>query len=305
MNLIDELDFVFHKTDMDDFARLRYIYLFVCKKFSYDTRFMYALPSMKKKIYETELDIKKIEEYEIVCYTQAKILHDILDYYGYKSEIIREKGMSDYVHAYIVVTLGSRKIKLDPSTKRDTARVKINASTLGFDMADDNLTFPNELNKSDEIMKNLNLYNADLNKGNILANSFNTNDGFNSDINFFQKFDAIVASVNMAKELTRYDDVDYYLSYAIKKMGLNDNGTIVKPAVFFNIDDPTMKDIINIILIEYSSDISMFYIMEKVGENYQIRPIDSEEVIDKLSYYKNYVTDEYFLNAAMNGKKLI
>lgn len=308
MNIIDELDLAFSEHKMDDFTKLRYIYLYVCKKFSYDTRFMFALPSMKEEIYEKELNIKNVEEYEIVCYTFAKILKDILEHYGYKSEIIREENRSKTPHTYLIVTLGYKKIKLDPTKKHDTSRVKMNIMTYDFDSAIDDPTFSDDLEDADNLMKRINYYrsNYDSSKLSNLLSSFSVyNSGIDPKIDFFNTFNAIVATVNMAKDLTRYDDIDYFFSYAIRKMKLNEERNIVKPATFFNKEDPTMKDIINIILIEYDPDMPIFYIMEKVGENYHIRTISNEEVLDKLSHYCNYVTDEYFKNAAMKtGYKL-
>ena len=41
---------------MDDFAKIRYIYLYACKNFSYDIRFLFAEPSLKKEIYDKNID---------------------------------------------------------------------------------------------------------------------------------------------------------------------------------------------------------------------------------------------------------
>ena len=304
MNLIEELDLAFNKTDMDDFTRLRYIYLYVCKKFSYDTRFMFALPSMKREIYNKEFDIQNIEEYEIVCYTFAKLLKDILDHYHYKTDLIREESRSETPHVYIVVTLGNRKVKLDPTIKHDTSRVKMNIMTYNFESLTDDYTFSDDLEDADMIMKRINMYRSDNDNtkmSNLLSLFGVYSNGPDPKINFFNTFNAIVATVNMSKDLTRYDDVDYFFSYAIKKTKLNDQGIVIRPSTFFNVDDPTMKDIISIILIEYDINMPVFYIMEKLGDNYHIRPIENEEVLEKLDHYKNYVTDEYYRTAAQNN----
>ena len=201
--------------------------------------------------------------------------------------------------------MDQRKVKLDPTIKHDTSRVKLSIATYNFETLDDDPTFSDDLEEADTLMKKFNMFKSEadsLKMSTILSVLNGRNNDINTREGFFKTFEGIVAAVNMNKELTRYDDVDYFLSYVIRKMKLNKNGIVVKPAVFFNNDDPTMKDIINIILIEFDPEIPIFYIMEKQGNNYHIRPIDNEEVLDKLSHYSNYVTDAYYENAAKKSK---
>ena len=65
-----------------------------------------------------------------------------------------------------------------------------------------------------------------------------------------------------------------------------------------------MKDIINIILVEFYKELPIFYIMEKIGDNYKIRESTGEEVLDKLNQYSNWRVEEYFRTAAeLSAKK--
>ena len=300
MNIINELELIFNSNKMDDFTKIRYIYLYVCKLFSYDTRVVFALPSLKKEIYEKELDVKNIKEFEIVCYTFSKILKDLLDHFGYKNEMIFDTDSRTFPHVHIVAYLGKRSIMLDPTRERDVARVKLNLKTYGFKQITDDSTFSDDLDDADLLMKKMDFYRSSSGSTmlNNLLSSFSFND-YEQDslINFLNKFNAIVATVNVAKDLTRFDDVDYFLGYAINKMKLNEYRTIVKPAAFFRDDDPKLKELINIILIEFDKN-PIFYIMEKVKNNYHIRLSNSEEVLEKLSCYSNYTNDEYFRNVA-------
>lgn len=50
MNTIDKIEEFFATNNLDYFSKIRYIYLYVCDKFSYDTRFKYASPQMKLNI---------------------------------------------------------------------------------------------------------------------------------------------------------------------------------------------------------------------------------------------------------------
>ena len=69
-NIINHID----NHDYDDFTKIRWIYLYVCSIFSYDTRFIFGKKELRKEIYNKKLDLNTIEEFEIVCYTIAKII---------------------------------------------------------------------------------------------------------------------------------------------------------------------------------------------------------------------------------------
>ncbi len=315
MNLVEELDLFFKEHPMDDFTRIRYIYLYVCEKFSYDTRFMYAPPALKQDIYEKEIDVKNAEEFEIVCYSYAKILKDLLDYFGYKSEVIRDQEtLSKTPHVWVITKLGSRVIRMDPTGKHDTTRVKMNAGTYDFTVLNDDPTFEDDLIDSDALLKGLQTDPINYNK----------TQNYNSMINFLSSLSpinlsrdnatqtildsikSIITMVNLkAKEFTRYDDLDYFFSYLLKKVRINEPVVVVRPAVFFNDDDPTMKDIINIILIELDNLPPMFYLMERKEDGcYRIDETTPEVVKEKLEHYSNYVTDQYFYDAAVRAESI-
>ena len=310
MNLIEEIELAFKNNNFDDFTKIRYIYLYVCEKFSYDSRFMYARPNLKQEIYEKELNVKNVQEFEIVCYSYAKILRDILDHFGYKSEILREKdARGSTPHAYVVAFLGNRKIKMDPTIKHDTTRVKMNAGTYEFTALTDDSTFEDDLIESDEDIKRTSTiinYAKDQNfmaMMNYISSLGAINYADQSPTQtFFNKLNAIFTIVNMRKDLKRYDDIDYYFSYILKRTRLNEKKNYVKPGIFFNVDDPSMQDIINIILVEYHDVPPTFFIMEKVNDNYRIHPATLDEVEEKLEQYSNYTIDYYFKEALRRAK---
>ena len=304
MNIIEELDLAFKKTEMDDFTKIRYIYLYVCKKFSYDIRFLFALPNLKKEIYDKKVDIENVQDFEIVCYSFAKVIRDILEHYGYQCKLIKEDNRSDTPHAYVIVKLGPRVLRLDPVTKHDSSRVKINIPTYDFVPMVDDPTFSDDLEEADELMKKLNFYKSDeesMKFNNWLSSLSSYGSGPNPMLRYLNIFNAIVSTMNLNKSLTKYDDVDYFFSYALRKSKINDFRTIVRTATFFNNDDPTMMDMITLIIFEYDPKMPLFYIIEPKDGSFHVRQIDSEEMLYKLSHYSNYITDEYFKNAAKKG----
>lgn len=52
MNLVDNIEKHFKEhSDYDELTKIRYIYLYICKVFSYDTRFYSRDSKIKKDIY--------------------------------------------------------------------------------------------------------------------------------------------------------------------------------------------------------------------------------------------------------------
>ena len=89
--------------------------------------------------------------------------------------------------------------------------------------------------------------------------------------------------------------MDYYYSYLIRKFNLNKGkNQYVKPGIFFKNDDKTMKDIINITLVEYKKFPPRFYVMKKVDENYKIRELEKDETIELLKEYNCPIVQYYF-----------
>lgn len=149
----------------DDFTKVRWIYLLICKIFSYDSRYYYCNDDMKREIYNKELDLNNIEEYEIICYTFCKVLIDALALIGIKGELYKEYS-TDLSHVYVLVNLNGFRLKLDPTKRHDMTRVKMNNTTIDF-VSDDNPEFYDELLEADtEIGESLDLgYNNLFNNG--------------------------------------------------------------------------------------------------------------------------------------------
>ena len=306
MNIKEDLIDYLEKSGFDDFTKIRYIYLYVCNMFSYDVRFIYGTHDLKNKIYDKKVDISNVEDFEIVCYTCAHILVDTLALFKINAEIVKESD-GKFQHSYVIVKHKDKVLKLDPMKKHDTARVKMNSPTLDFVTLIDDPIFSDQLIEADEQISEHSDKKVDLT---ILYNSANImklvkvieNNAVIRNISkeqlFFEKMEAIIALVNTRSDFYRYDDIDYYFSYLLKKFKMNEEGTYVKSAVFFREDDCEMRDLINIIMIEYENLPTIFYILEKVGKNFKIRSIEVKEVLEKLDEYSNWSVDYYFRTRA-------
>lgn len=302
MNIKDDVLSFIEDSGFDDFTIIRYIYLYVCNLFSYDIRFHYADYDFRKKIYDKKIDIMNVQDYEMVCYTCAHVLVDLLALYGINAEIVRESSY-EFQHAYVVVKHKGKVLKLDPTHKHDITRVKMHSPTLDFNTLIDDSMFSDQLIDADSIidekMKNNVDYNVFYNSKTIteLINVINNNAkkrGITQGELFFEKLDAIEALVNTRTDFSRYDDIDYYLGYLINKFGLNNNGVVIRPAVFFKNDSPDMSETINLAMVEYGGYAPVFYIVEKVDNNYKMRKIDINEMKEKLDEYDNWKIGDYY-----------
>ena len=290
----------------DDFTTIRWIYLYVCRMFSYDTRFPYAKQDLKEKIYNKKIDLKNAEDFEVVCYTIARVLVDILTLYGFESQIIRE-SKGQFTHAYVIVKHKNYVIKLDPTARHDITRVKMNSTTLDFTSLTDEDYFLDELLEADkEITSNYKdidfseFYNnkSIIKLVNVIEESAKKRNLSDCEL-FFEKIEYLFSLINRRTDFKRYDDIDYYFAYLIKKFKVNEKTSIingkkaiqkinyVKPSVFFNINDKSMKDVINITFIDYENMPPVFYLLRKEGETFKAREIFKDEAMELLSKYES------------------
>lgn len=307
----------------NDLTKIRWIYFYVCQMFSYDIRYSYANDDLKKEIYDKNVNIQNVEDFEIVCYTISKVLVDALNLCGYEAEIIKEHD-GYLTHAYVVVKYDNHVLKLDPTKRHDTTRVKMHSTTLDFKSLTDISFFEDELKEADEIIKqdskkvNLEEFYNDESIKRLVAmveESAKQRNLTEKEL-FFEKLEYIYSMVNLRTDFKRYDDIDYYYAYLLKKLGINkcqvmiNNKIIsegkypVKPALFFKKDDPTMKEIINISYVKYDNNTPIrFYVMAKEGETYKFREVFRDEALELLKEYHNPTCQYIYEMAAINLAK--
>lgn len=310
--------------DYDNFTKIRWIYLYFCQLFSYDMRYIYARPSMKEELYFKKVSLDKVEDFEIICYTLALLLKEALNLFGFESEIVKEidKLIS---HVYVVVSCDNYLIKLDPTKRHDVTRVKMNINTKDFSLESADPSFNDKLNNSDKLLEK----EFDLQSGHIKEkvnkrldeiNMLSIEQGLSKPEIFFKNLEAMYEMINEAKNLKRYDDVDFYYSYLMKAFEINPykivNGVktktiehyYVRPVVLFNRNDKTMKDIINITYVKYDNLPPAFYLLRKEGEVYRVREIFRDEALELLNQYETpicqYLLEEAARELLTNGINL-
>lgn len=303
MNIKSEITSNLNGKGFDDFTIIRWIYLYVCRTFSYDYRFYNKSNyELRKQIYEKELNLEKVEDFEIVCYTFAKVLKEALELCGFKNVEIKKGAGDGFSHAYVVIKHKGYKLKLDPTTRHDTTRVKMHSTTLDFvdlnedpDFLDEVLQADKEINAHYEDVDLTEYYNND-----SIVKLVKTIENVSKVLNltpkrvFEDKVDYLFTLINCRDDFTRYDDIDYYFSYLIRKFKINENGLYFRPAIFFKKSDPSLKDVINIIHVKYKNEPVSLYVLQKIGNNFKVRKIFKDEALELLEEYESPNVQNFF-----------
>lgn len=88
MNLEKQLlQYIKTKKDWDILTIVRYVYLEMCKLFSYDYKYLYGTQEEKNEIYNKQPNIKNIENYDIVCSSWCYIARSIFKIFNLDCEI--------------------------------------------------------------------------------------------------------------------------------------------------------------------------------------------------------------------------
>ena len=303
MNLIEDIDNFFSlNKDFDDFTKIRYIYLLICRVFSYDTRFYSHNPALKEEIYNTPVDVTNVEKFEAVCSTVSKALVDILNHYGYETKVVAQES-DTFSHVYTIVTFMHHNeeyhVRLDPTLNHDVTRVKIDSPTLGFTDEEEHNDFVDSVIFSDQVIKSyLPEFNPDeyystikIKELNTIINESAKNRNLSNRDLFYEKLEYIMCLINLRKDFKYYSDIDYYYSYLIRNLEINDKyiHSFVKPAIFYKQDNyKETKDIICLSMVAYANGNPEMLLLDQQNGSFNIRRISKEEAKQLLEEYINY-----------------
>lgn len=311
-NMYEEIVNGIEGKNFDNFTKVRWIYLYICKNFSYDSRYYYANEEQKDTIYNKKINLSSVDEFEIVCYTAVRALQDALSIFGFKSEIIKEKPIKRSHVKLLVEYEKGKYLSLDPTISHDTTRVKMKSHTYDF-IERNNPIFDEKLDEADKI---INYYDKEIDYDvyynsksidklyRVMTASLEERGASATEV-FLEKLEYVFSLLDMRNDFTRFDDIDYYFSYLIYKFNLNDKGiSYIKPALFINREDK--NDLVDVVLIDYPGLSPMFYLLskDKDKQNYTVKGLSKELLINILENYYSICTDLFF-RYAQNMTELI
>ena len=132
MNLLEELDCELKNKHYNEFEKVRYIYLKLCKLFSFDNRFYYTYMFMDNALHQNiinrNIDVCNVQDFLVVCHSFSKeVLFKIINELTSANVKLHTSQ-----HSYLVYEEKPGLIwKLD-ATFGDFSRVKLNLNTTGF-----------------------------------------------------------------------------------------------------------------------------------------------------------------------------
>lgn len=129
MNLFDIIDRELRSKHLNEFEKLRYIYLKCCNIFSFDTRYYYMKldKNLEEEILNKKFDLSNIQDTLVICHT---FVNEILSVLINEFTTLTPEINSGY-HSYIDVKYSGTSWRLD-ATLSDLSRVKMNLFTTGF-----------------------------------------------------------------------------------------------------------------------------------------------------------------------------
>ena len=307
MNLIKNIEAHFNEhPDYDELTKIRYIYLYVCKLFSYDMRFYSRSPRIKEEIYNKKIDITNVTDVEVVCFNISCVLVELLHYFGFDAKMEIEQNDDDFSHAYVITECMNNnelyKLKLDPTKKRDMTRVKLDSPTLGFSDVDDHVDFKDSVIYSDQVIKksqepiNHEEYydTISIKELNDVMKKSAQERGLSDSEFFYEKMEYIKCLINVRKGLNRNDDIDYYLSYMIRNFDMNDDPKepYIRTGLFYKGKD--YEDMIWILYVKYKQDSPFLLVMQKIDDKYEMRSLSKNEAEQLFEEYYCPEAQYYF-----------
>ena len=308
MNLIDEIQNYFNEhKDFDDFTKLRYIYLKICKTFSYDFRYYQNDYKLNNSIYNDVIDVEDVKKSEYVCSSISKALLDVLKFFGYDAHL--QNGVEKDKHVFVVLDFKYKdsdyKIKMDPTIRHDLTRVKLDSPTIDFIDLNNSKYFYDDLAYADNLIRSTQPFvdhevqydTITLKELNALINESAKMRGISKSELFNEKIDYIMCLINTRNDLKSDDDMDYYFAYITHCFDVDGKSmnNYVRTAPFYNRFVKDYSDVIWLTDVCYSNIYHYMMVLKNENGKYKIEKI-SKQIAEK--YLKEYTTNkgEFFFH---------
>lgn len=319
MNLIDEIQNYFNEhKDFDDFTKLRYIYLKICKTFSYDLRFYQDNDKLKTSIYNEEINVENVKKREYVCSSISNALIDVLNWFGYDAYLQKEDEKSKHVFTVLDFKYkdSDYKIKMDPTKRHDLTRVKLDSPTIDFVDLNNGKYFYDDLAYSDNLIRSTQPFvdhevqydTITLKELNTLINENAKKRGISDKELFNEKVDYIMCLINTRNDLKTNDDMDYYYSYITRNFDIDDKSmnNYLRTAPFFNRFVKDYSDMIWLTDVCYENTYHYMMVLKNENGKYKLEKISKEKAIEYLNEYSNDQCQYIFENwtASLDDRSL-
>ncbi len=301
MNLKDEIfSFLATKPNFSMLSKVRYVYLTLCRIFSYDYRYLFCPKSEKDYYYNKILNADWITDYEVVCSTWCKIGKSIFDEMG--------GGLSCFIaydvlpHVFLIVEFDDYKIKMDPmKCGYDLTRVKVGMSTYGFFDLNQPNYLKEEIKKIDQIISGVDSFDytdeslkrlcSDFRKLNLYKNVPYEIDQFSNEA-FNTKMNEMIKLINYSNAIKRFDDTDRYFDLLNRKFMTQWEQNRLHKYPFWMRRNENWE-VLNLILLEQENALPICYKMSEQDGKFIVSLIDYFEMNNYLENFEGKVKGLY------------
>ena len=216
MDVLNLIDSELKGMHLNDFEKVRYIYLRTCELFYFDVRYHFKEYISKRKlskIINREIDLEDVNDFRVICHTYSEyVLKKIINEFTNMDVKLKSGG-----HSYLTIKdKNGYSWNLD-ATLGDLSRVKIGTKTTGFNCVTDRY------------------YLDDIDK--YLGYEFKDKAYFISNIDT-SSFDNIVKGINIFisdnEKLNDFSDVSFFVKWLILDMIYNYNTSMDKKYNFYS-----------------------------------------------------------------------
>ena len=252
MNLFEIINRELSDKHLNEFEKVRYIYLRTCEIFSFDSKWHFADLfddyELLNFIAGRKFDIKDIDDRLVVCYSYTRYILD---------ELLREFTSIDTkivmgTHCYLIANISGERWILD-ATMGDLAAVKIGLPTGGF--RNDNSNFRKNLEEIDKELGYIYVKRKD-----ILSTM--------NDLNITEKVYLINQLLSKSNSRYHYSDAHFFLVWLMSSFYLN-----IKAGTYVNYDYEFHR------LIEVLDNQSFFDMSKNEDGEYRIKQINQEDYL--------------------------
>lgn len=261
MNLLDKLYSELNNKHLNDFEKVRYLYLRTCELFSFDSRYSFTNLFSDQKLYleivNRKIDLTNVEDFLVVCHSYSReVLFKLIR--ELTSASVQLNG--DKQHSFVVYEEKPGVVWDLDATFGDFPRAKIGVQTNGFYCSMS--SYKERIDETDHLLGYVYKTKSDYLKLIDLS----------SNENMFKSISLLLANSKCKKE---FSDAIYFIRWLL--LGVN-----------YQFSDSTyMNEDYDFHHILDSSDNEYFCCLSKINDNYEFEQISKNECLRLTRSFKS------------------
>lgn len=118
--------------NLDQDEKIRYVYIFLGKRFKKDVRFFYGTDEMKKAIYNRDIDIKSKNSFSMICKSIGQTYLEAFKEMGIEAELIQNNNSNSSIKHVDIVVKGENDASYYLNPMFDLFKIQLGCRTIRF-----------------------------------------------------------------------------------------------------------------------------------------------------------------------------